>query len=346
MKLTLDFGKNKTKNCAKRYIGAILDAARKNVSGYNSKDLIRSHDSIRRSLLEVMKNPEVITAEMIHEAKVMNREKRGYLIVDNTTIQKPYAKKIEGVALNHCGSELVLGISLTVALFVNDDGMIAVGSFVWQPGDQPRVQTATDLAIRLSQQIGCEYVLKDGLFSSRKSLAAYASSATHYVMRMHSNRVVSIDGVTTNLSKHPAFKMQRNQRQIVREAEWHGLKIRIVALKLLHRSKGTMTLFLVTNMPFKKAKSCARYYKNRWKIETLFRDLKQNFSLNASLSRSIRAQHAHCIAIFAAHRISHENTVVSTKSASQPRKVRTRMKISRTRMTRSIDPIRSSPYLA
>jgi len=331
---------NKTKY-ANRYIQNIVNTVRKDVGFWGAKDLIGSHDSRLRCLQAVANHSEVIEAEMITEAIAMNRKNMGYLIVDTTILKKPYAEKMEGVSLQYSGSELVLGISATVILFVNSDGMLVVGSFVWQTGDDSRLKTAANLAIHLSQQIGCDYVLADGAFISLAALNRYASSATHYVMRMHSNRLITVDGLTANLIKHPAFMMKRNQRQIVRDAQWHGLKIRIVALKFNHKTKGSIRIFLVTNLPFKRAKNAGNYYKNRWKIETFFRTVKQKFTLNKCLSRSLKLQHAHCIAVFAAHRYFEQNGLSAVKKPLHPKKVRIKMQISRTRMSQYYDPIRS-----
>ena len=346
MKMAANSEFSNKKKCAARYVQQILNAMGKRTCHSMAKDLIRSHDSIQRDLGVIADNPEIIMSDMVGEAITRNRKKRGYLIVDSTLLKKFYAKKMEGVSLQYSGSEISLGISLTVVLFVNGDGIIVVGSFVWQKGDQSRVKTATELAISLAQKIGCDYVLKDGAFVSLEALLAYENSGTQYVMRMHSNRVVCIDGLTTNVKNHFAFKMRRNQRQIVRDAEWHGLKIRIVAIKLSHKSKGSITIFLVTNMSFKKAKNAGSCYKNRWKIETFFRAVKQNFGINDCGARSLRVQHAHCIAVFAAHRQFQEKPVITTKKRPPQRILRIKMQISRISMCRLPHPIESSHHYA
>lgn len=293
---------NSIKN-AIRYSTSLLLTNGRKVCTELAKSMARSHDAVQRDLNSVAKYPEEVEANLLSNVLQKNRKSLGYLIVDSTLLVKEHSKKIEGVSRQHSGSEEKPGIGLTAIAWTDLVNTEPVALSMWKKGDISKVKTATELVISLAQRINVQAILADGAFATIESIEKYVQASVSFVMRFHSNRVVTVLGFNekAQVKEHPAFKFKKNQRRIVRQILWHDIKLCVIALKIKHKAKGWITIFLVTNMSLRKAFQVAELYKHRWKIETFFRTCKQRFGLGQCQARSLRQQKAHCLSVFLAY---------------------------------------------
>jgi hypothetical protein len=273
-------------------------------------DLARSmhigHDSIQRDLNKVAECPEEARSYLSqHAIEQLSQLLHRYLAMDNTLLIKEYAEKIEGVSLQHSGSDHKLQSGINVTCFILTDGekIIPLDGFTWRKGDRSKVAQATDLAIQLAQQFNVEAVLADGAYASTEALQRFQIVGVHCVMRFHANRVISAPGFDGEypVKEHPAFHFKKNKRCIVRDVIWRGLSLRVIALKIPRKYQQYRIIYLVTTAPFEHAHQYARIYKIRWKIEVFFRTTKQKFGLGDCQARTLRQQIAHCLTVFIAY---------------------------------------------
>jgi len=313
---------NPLKNTIRYSLSLILTKGRK-VCTELAASIGKKHDSVQRDLNAAAKNPEEIEAKLLANVIQKNRETPGYLIMDNSLLIKEHAKKIEGVSYQHAGSQEKPGISVTALIWTNLKNIEPVTLFTWKKGDKSKIKTATDFAISFAQKINAKGVLADGAFASIDAINKYIQASVSFVMRFHSNRVIEVPGFegSAQIAKHPAFKFKKNQRSIIRKVLWHGLELRVIALKIKHATKGWIIMFLVTNMSTQSAQQIAELYTHRWKIETFFRTCKQQFGLGQCQAHSLRKQKAHCLSVFLAYSMTqkipiplsdHKNHVGST----------------------------------
>lgn len=287
---------------ANRYAEGLIRTDRKKTCTEIAKVTERSHDAVQRDLNTIAKHPEEIKTLLISDAIKQNQKNPGYCIVDTTTLVKKHSQKIEGVSRQYCGSELSEGVSVTTTIWTNLDCIIPVGLFTWKKGDQPKTKTAIGQAIVLNQKIGAKGMIADAAFASVENLTLLTETNTSFVMRFHSNRVVSVQGFPpTALKKHPAFKFVRNEHCIIRRATWHNIEVCIVALRIKTKHGDWKYIYLVTNNSLRKAREYAELYKRRWCIEVFFRTCKQTFGLSDCQARSLKQQEAHCLSVFLAY---------------------------------------------
>lgn len=268
-----------------------------------AKTVGKPHDFMQRKLNSLAENSIEIEGFLFENALIQNKKSPGYLVVDHTTIIKDYAKQIEGVMLQYSSKGIRPGIGMSGIVLVNKEKIVPVSLSVWKKGDRSKTVTAMDKVINLSQRLNAEGVLADGAFASIESLTKCIDAGIVSVMRFHSNRKVEVNGFKGQwrVDEHPAFKIKKNQRCIVKQVQWHGLRLCVIALKVQHKIKGWIQLFLVTTATLKKARTITNIYKLRWKIEVFFRTIKQKLGLGDCQARSLSKQKAHYLAVFFAY---------------------------------------------
>jgi len=195
------------------------------------------HDKIQRDLDNTSAHLDEIRALLI--SNIINNNKKGFLITDSTLLIKEYAHKIEGVSYQHDDSkdQIAPSIGLSAIVWTDFETTHPVDLFTWQKGDRSKIATSTDRVITLAQKTNTLGVLADGAFASIEALKKYDQTVVSYVMRFHANRVVTVPGFAgaVPVKNHPAFKLTRNRRCIIRTVIWHGIKLRVIALKFKKR---------------------------------------------------------------------------------------------------------------
>jgi hypothetical protein len=156
-----------------------------------------AHDAFTRLLRREPPDTEALWVE----AKTLVAPERGVLVVDDTTLDKPYSKKMELVHRHWSGKhhQVVKGINLTTLLWSDDSHRQALVPTDFRIYNKPNdgltkndhlremLETARERGFRPS------YVLFDSWYSSLQNLKAIRSYGWHFLCRLESNRLVNPD---------------------------------------------------------------------------------------------------------------------------------------------------------
>ncbi len=128
----------------------------------------------------------------------MNLQK-GLLVLDDTTLDKPYAQRMELVTYPWSGKhqKLVKGIALLTLLWTDGKALIPCDFRVYDKpqGGKSKNEHFRELLCRAKERgFVPEYVLMDCWYAALENLKLIASFAWLFLTRLKSNRLVNPDG--------------------------------------------------------------------------------------------------------------------------------------------------------
>jgi putative transposase len=212
---------------------------------------------------------------------------RGYLIIDDTVIPKPFAVAIEGLAWVFSSLERkpVYGLSLVMLVWTNGTLRIPLGMRLWRKSGPSKYELALELLSYARNRLRChpEYVLFDAWYPSRALLKRIRDYGWYFVCRLKKNRRFNGQAVRHH-RRHPYWA----------ECGWlcGGLKVLVVR----HGKK-----YYATNRLTLTAVEVRRLYGFRSQIEEVIRVCKDQLGLTGCQARSERAQRHHlacCLVAF------------------------------------------------
>jgi putative transposase len=224
---------------------------------------------------------------------------RGYLIIDDTVLAKPFATAIEGLAWVYSSQDHkpVYGLSLVLLIWTNGTVRLPVGMRLWHKGGASKYTLALELLSYARNRLRCrpEYVLFDAWYPSKALLKRIRGYGWYFVCRLKKNRRFNGHAVRQH-RRHPYWT----------EIGWlsGGLKVRIVR----HGKK-----YYATNRLTLAAVEVRQLYRMRTHIEEVIRVCKDQLNLSGCQARSERAQLHHiscCLVAFCVlERERHERTL-------------------------------------
>lgn len=244
----------------------------------------------------------------------------GWLMGDDTIIEKPYAEKIECVYWQYSSKNkgFIEGISLTVLAWTDGKRTIPVKFMVYEKDAEGNpIQTKNafiEEAIEYAKNLGIvpKYVCFDSKFSSKSLLNLIHSLGWLYFSQLASNR--SFNG--------QQLKMRRFQ-PYSEEGKLKGVGHRVSITKYCKR-------YYVTNSTGKHitSKYIVNHYRVRWSIEVLFRNLKQLCHLQDCQGKKIQAQKHYvymCIRAFLTLQDQNEKSLYQAKKVFQQKYLRIKL---------------------
>lgn len=181
-----------------RYVSALIlsTAKRKTCSAVMNITLLRSDRML--SIIEV----SAPTPEMLLKLaeKYLDPGLRWYIVIDDTLINKRFARLIEATGLNYDSATQTHYISLCSVVIMVTDGIIAIpiDQQFWVEkalagnDDKTKIEIAKELIFKVSQPLEIEYVLADGLYASADFLSWANQHNFKINLRFHSNRKIQI----------------------------------------------------------------------------------------------------------------------------------------------------------
>jgi len=154
-----------------------------------------AHDAFTRLLARQPPDTEALW----QEARTVVQRKQGVLVADDSTLDKPYAKKMELVTRHWSGKHhrVVEGINLLTLLWTEGEAHIPCDFRVYdKPSGGHTKNEHFQAMLRRASQRGFkpEYVLFDSWYASLENLKLIRSQGWHFFTRLKSNRLVNPDG--------------------------------------------------------------------------------------------------------------------------------------------------------
>ena len=244
-----------------------------------------AHDAINRLLQRLALD----TAPLWQEAELLVDRTRGLLVIDDTTLDKPYAPKIALVHRQWSGKhhQIVRGINLVTLVWSDDTHAVPCDYRLFDaPNDGDTKNDHFRAMLKTAQHRGFtpRYVCFDGWYSALDNLKLIRTLGWQWLTRLKHNRLVNPDG-TGN----------RPLAECVIRAAGTRLHLKGYGFILVFRidTPDGDTEYWATSdelMTMDERRTTARQI---WTIETYHRDLKQFCGVEGCAVRSERAQRNH-----------------------------------------------------
>jgi Transposase DDE domain len=213
----------------------------------------------------------------------------GYIVLDDTVINKQYSKNIEGVSYQYSSNEKkkLNGLCFILVLWVYGNQSFVLDMLIWKKGG-PTKNELVQAALRRYRLAGIQpkKVLFDAWYAASSTLNLLSSWGWTYLARIRSNRLFN----NRHLKEYRFFGANGKYGKL--KGVGHSVQI------VKHGKR-----YLVTNgLSPLFSRSGAKLYKERWIVETVFQDLKMNLNLEKCSSRSLKAQENHIKSCLLAYR--------------------------------------------
>jgi len=253
-----------------------------------------THDCVSRWLSKNKLTPKIVW----QTAAPLVDPKTGYLIIDDSVLDKPYSRKIPMVKKQYSGKHhrLVNGIDLVNMLWTDGEKMIPVDYRAYDPTRDGKTkndhaQEMLDYAEKRGFSPG--YVLMDSWYSSIDNLKNIDRKDWKFIAALKENRLVSlIQGTYLHVS----------------ELDWASKQVHEVWLKafgwvLVSKivfTSGDITYVATNDLSLTDAGTIRSHNDHRWKIETFHRGIKQCCGIERCYLTLERSQRNHILCAFLA----------------------------------------------
>lgn len=261
------------------------------------------HDTLFRMLSSFNFAGNAFSKILITIIEKFRRPKvQGWLIIDDTSIVKKFAKNIGLAGFAWCGSvgRVANGIHFVTLLWTDGKRSFPVGFRIWVPKKdykgnkrenyRTKIELAEELIVdNIDFCKNCQYLTFDSWYCSKKFLQSMKNLGIPCISSLQSNRKIIF-----KKREIKASDLAVGFNGIV-ELPLFG-EIFIYAAKI-----GKSERYLLSTDTRLKFKQLRKRYKRRWPIEEFFRNIKQNLGLCDCQCRKNAAVINHIIAVFFAY---------------------------------------------
>lgn len=245
-----------------------------------------SHDRLSR----ILKNKKLDWQTLLSTLalKTLGKLENGWLILDDTVLDKSFAKVIENLAWIYSSKEerSVFGLNLVVLCWSNGTITIPLGVKIWKKAEgKSKYELARELLsyAQNTLKIRPDYVVFNSWYGSAAILGDITSYGWTFVCQLKKNRL--LDGTQLKrFRKHPYWMAQGKLSG--------GIEVSVVR----HGGK----YFATNDLALSKSEIFARY-DTRWAIGTMFRFLYDQLGIEECQSISLQSQTAHIHLCLMAH---------------------------------------------
>lgn len=254
---------------------------------YPSTTDVPSHDCFTRLL---QKQPSD-SGPLWEEVWKFVLPKEGFLIVDDTVLDKPYSEKIGFVRYQWSGNHhrSVKGIGLVTLLWTDGNKILPVDFRIYNIDEDEKTKNDhfRDM-LDTAKERGFEpkFVMFDSWYASIKNLKAIRKKQWHFLTRLKSNRLANPDN-TKNV--HLEEIDIPTQGIVVHLKEYDFVKV----FRIVYKNEDTQYWATdVFDMDESERKDLA---KKSWKIEEYHRGIKQFCGVEKCQARKKESQRAHVL---------------------------------------------------
>jgi hypothetical protein len=245
-----------------------------------------SHDAPTRMLFREKLSPKILWKNV----RIYVDLEEGYLIADDTVIDKVRSKNTDLVHWQYSGShhEVISGIGLETLLWTNDSKEhIPVDYRIYDKDTDGKTknQHLQDMIV-LAKNRGFkpEYVLMDAWYSSLNNLKIIDRLSWKWITQFAKNRIVSLK------PHQPQHLEDLDIPQEGLKAHLRGYGF-IKVFKKVSKERG-IEYYGTNDLNLTKS-DVERIYGRRWKIEEYHRGLKQQCGISKCQARKARSQRNH-----------------------------------------------------
>jgi hypothetical protein len=258
-----------------------------------------SHDEINRYLRNEKIRPSQLWENIKDKIKF---SPNGYLIFDDTVLDKQYAREIEAVRKQWSGNEhrVIRGIGCVNCLYYNPDidefWVIDYRIFDPERDGKTKIEHVKDMLYGAlhTKQVKCKIVLMDSWYACKEIMLMIEGFGKIYYCPLKTNRLVD-----DSKGKNP-YKPISELSWIERELK-EGKLIKIHKFPRNHHVKlfrvtvsSDRTDFVATNdLSQHSAEATQKESGNRWKVDEFHREIKQTTGIQDCECRCERIQRNH-----------------------------------------------------
>jgi len=244
-----------------------------------------AHDAFTRLLHRLVPDPAALWGEV---SPLVDRA-CGVLIVDDSTLDKPYAEQIDLVHRHWSGKHhaVVDGINLITLLWTDGDRLIPIDYRIYDKPNDGITKNEHFLAMLLTAQargFTPECVLFDSWYASVDNLRLIRDCGWRWLTRLKANRRVSIDSQPKRALETWGIAETGTEVHL----EGYGL-IRVFRVVATNGE----TAHWATNDRAMGELERLKFAEMAWGIEVYHRALKQECGVERAMVRAARAQRNH-----------------------------------------------------
>lgn len=245
-----------------------------------------AHDAFSRLLARLEPDAEALWQEVRPHV----RPTGGILVVDDTVLDKPYARKMGLVGRFWSGKHkrVVRGINLVTLAWTDGDAVYPTDYRLVDPAEAPKKNKNEHfremLVTAKARGFAPRYVCFDSWYSSKENLKAVRNHGWHFLTQVRSNRRVDLDRAGNKAICNQPIASTGT----VVHVEGFGL---VKAFRLAATNGGTE--YWITNDLTMDELTRVTYAGRSWAIEEYHRGLKQHTEVERCSARRVRSQRNH-----------------------------------------------------
>ncbi len=252
---------------------------------YSSLVNAPSHDCFTR----LLQNQSSDTESLWTEIRKFVTPKEGYMIVDDTVLDKPYSEKMGFVRYQWSGKHhrTVKGIGLVTLVWTDGTTVIPLDFRIYNidEDDKTKNDHFLDMLDKAEERgFNPEFVLFDTWYASVKNLKAIRKKEWHFLTRLKNNRLVNPD----NKGNVPLETVDIPPEGLVVHLKAYGF---VKVFRIV--SKDGDTQHWVTDVQDMDESKREDLAKKSWKIEEYHRGIKQFCGVEKCQARKEESQRAH-----------------------------------------------------
>ena len=246
-----------------------------------------SHDAFTRLLQRWPPDTEALWIESSH----LVRRGEGILIVDDTTLDKPYAKKIDLVYRQYSGKHhsVINGINITTLVWTDGNSVIPVDFRIYDNCNDGKTKNdhLQDMLEKAKERgFRPDFVLFDSWYSSLDNLKKIRGNGWHWLTRLKKNRLVNPDN-TKNV-QISTIDIPSDGRRVHLKGYGFVKVFRIV-------SKDGDEEHWATDLIDMEEPDRKELARKSWKIEEYHRGIKQFCGVERCQARNGKSQRTHIL---------------------------------------------------
>lgn len=280
------------------YSAAILQTVGKKNCKNMGQETKKSHDIFYNHLNDDPQNAKLLSYKWVN--KVFGK-KHLDLIIDDTTIAKPYSKEIEGAdyVWDSSSGKSIIGLSMITCLLTDGEKNLPIdcAPYISKKLSGHNAMTKSELALLVirdwKDQINIKRVVADAHYSTKSFIKDLHDVGVDFLMKITATKNVKIGEKIGQLKE--LLKPQKNSKTGRVKGFFDGTPCYFYFVKYQEK-----VLYFISSRLIHR-KHVASVYKTRWKIETFHRTAKQLLGLKDCQSRSYEKQIRHMFYVIEAY---------------------------------------------